>query len=299
MEPSNESKKGGSNKLLLILLIASLGLNAYLFSSRTNMQESFKQEKDSLITARVDVEKELSDTYAELNQYKGINARLDSLLSEANGKVDEQKARIDKLVRQESNEKSLNTKLKAELEELKKLRDQYLEKIDQLLVENAQLKKEKTDLSSTVETLTHNLESTVSTASVLKAEYVTVKSYKKRSNDKYAETAMAKRTNKLEACFTLLENKIAKPGTKSVYLRIIEPGGKVLGNKAEGSSTFRQNGTNEELLYTTTKSIEYTNQKQDLCLSWEESDRIFTSGTYMIEIYVDGNLSGVASTNLR
>ncbi len=299
MEPSNESKKGGSNKLLLILLIASLGLNAYLFTSRTNMQESFKQEKDSLITARVDVEKELSDTYAELNQYKGINARLDSLLQEANGKVDEQKARIDKLVRQESNEKTLNTKLKAELEELKKLRDQYLEKIDQVLVENAQLKKEKSDLSSTVETLTHNLESTVSAASVLKAEYVNVKSYKKRSNDKYVETAMAKRTNKLEACFTLLENKIAKAGTKSVYLRIIEPGGKVLGNKAEGSSTFRQNGSNEELLYTTTKSIEYTNQKQDLCLSWEESDRIFTSGTYMIEIYVDGNLSGVASTNLR
>jgi cell division protein ZapB len=110
---------------------------------------------------------------------------------------------------------------------------------------------------------------------------------------------MAKRTNKLEACFTVLENKISKPGTKTVYLRILEPGGKVLGNKAEGSSTFHQNGSNEELLFSVSKTIEYTNQKQDLCMFWEESDRLFTPGTYMIEIYIDGNLSGVASATLR
>ena len=77
------------------MLIASLGLNAYLFTSKNTMQDDYKVEKDSLITARVDVEKELTDTYTELNQYKGINSRLDSLLSEANGKVDEQKAKID------------------------------------------------------------------------------------------------------------------------------------------------------------------------------------------------------------
>jgi hypothetical protein len=299
MENTNTPQKNSTNRLLLILLLISVALNAYLFSSKTNLQETYKQEKDSLITARVDVEKELSDTYTELNQYKGINARLDSLLSEANGKVDEQKSKIEKLIRQEGNTKSLNTKLKAELEELKKLRDQYLEKIDALLVENEQLKKDKSDLTSTVESLSKNLESTLTTASVLKAEYIKAGAYKKRSNDKYASTAMAKRTNKIEACFTILENKLAKAGSKNVYLRIIEPGGKVLGNRAEGSSTFRQAGSNEELLFTVSKSIEYANDKQDLCLNWEEKDRIFSSGNYMIEIYVDGNLSGVSSITLR
>jgi len=299
MENSSDPQKINNTRILIILLLASLALNAYLFSTKTNMQESYKTEKDSLITARVDVEKELTDTYAELNQYKGINNRLDSLLQEANGKVDIQKSKIESLIKKNGNTASLNTKLKAELEELKKLRDQYLEKIDALLVENEQLKKEKIDLSSTVETLSRNLENTVNTASALKAEYMKIAAYKKRSNDKYTTTAMAKRTNKLEACFTILENKIAKPGSKTVYMRVIEPGGKVLGNRADGSSTFRQNGSNEELLYSLSQTIEYTNAKQDLCLNWEEQDRVFAAGTYMIEIYIDGNLSSVSSTTLR
>ncbi|CAN5377239.1 hypothetical protein BH11BAC2_BH11BAC2_08160 [soil metagenome] len=300
MENKQENtKSNGTNKLLLILLIASLGLNAYLFTSKSSMQDSYKIEKDSLITARVDVEKELTDTYTELNQYKGINANLDSLLSEANGKVDEQKARIEKLIRKEGNSSTLNKKLKAELEELKKLRDQYLERIDALLVENDRLKKEKDELSGTVDNLTKNLENTVTTASVLRSEYMKVNAYKKRSNDKYSTTAMAKRTNKIETCFTVLENKIAKSGSKMMYLRIIEPGGKVLGNRSEGSSTFRKAGSSEELQFTTSKEIDYKNDKQDECITWEEQDRVFTSGTYLIEVYIDGNLSSMSSYTLR
>ncbi|MBL7923565.1 MAG: hypothetical protein JNL88_05160, partial [Bacteroidia bacterium] len=186
-----------------------------------------------------------------------------------------------------------------ELAELKKLRDEYLERIDALLVENEQLKKEKNELSSTVETLTKNLESTVNAASVLRAEYLKVSAYKKRNNDKYVTTAMAKRANKIETCFTLLENKIARAGEKVVHLRVIEPGGKVLGNRAEGSSSFRKAGSSEELLYTSVKTLSYTNDKQDVCLDWEEKDRVFTSGTYMLEIYVEGYLSGVSSLVLR
>lgn len=298
---NNTPTSGGSNtnKVLLVLLLASLGLNAWLFTSKSSMQEDHRQEKENLVTANLDIEKELNDTYAELNQYKGINSRLDSLLQEANGKVDEQKARIEDLRKKEGNSSRLNKQLQQELAELKKLRDEYLERIDALLVENEQLKKEKNELSSTVETLTKNLESTVNAASVLRAEYLKVSAYKKRNNDKYVTTAMAKRANKIETCFTLLENKIARAGEKVVHLRVIEPGGKVLGNRAEGSSSFRKAGSSEELLYTSVKTLSYANDKQDVCLDWEEKDRVFTSGTYMLEIYVEGYLSGVSSLVLR
>ena len=295
----NPQKQNGTNKLLIVLLIASLGLNAYLFTSKNTMQDDYKVEKDSLITARVDVEKELTDTYTELNQYKGINSRLDSLLSEANGKVDEQKAKIDALIKREGNSKKLNKELQAELAELKKLRDQYLEKIDALLVENEQLKKDKNELTTTVESLTKNLESTVTTASLLRAEYLKINSFKKRNNDKYTSTVMAKRTNKIDACFTILENKIAKSGSKTVYLRILEPGGKVIGNRSEGSSSFKLTGTNEDVLYTMSKTVDYTNDKQDVCIIWEEADRTYAPGSYMVEVYIEGSLSGVSSLTLR
>ena len=299
MENTTNTPKQGNSKILLVLLILSLIANVWQWSGKNTMKESYTEQMDSLITARVDVEKELNETYAELNQYKGINGRLDSLLLEANVKIDEQKILIQKLKSSEKNSASLNKKLEAQIKELQALRDQYLEKIDALLIENAQLKKDKEDMSSTIATLNKDLESTVNTASVLKAEYMNAKAYKKRSNEKYVETLMARRSNKLELCFSLLENKIAKAGSRNVYLRIIEPGGNVLGNRSGGSSSFRKSGTSEELLYTTSKTVDYKNEKADLCLDFEEADRVFTAGTYLMEVYVDGTLSGATSVKLQ
>ncbi len=296
---SNSGKSSGTNKVILVVLILSLIGNVWQWRNQSNTIEMYDVKVDSLVTARVDVEKELTETYAELNKYKGISSRLDSLLSEANSKVADQETRIKQLLKKERAGSALNKKLQAELEDLKKLRDEYLEKIDQLLVENEQLKKEKSELSGTVASLTKNLETTVSTASVLKSEYLRVTTYKRRNNDKYTTTAMAKRTNKLEACFTILENKIAQAGEKTVYLRIVEPGGKTLGGRSEGSSTFKMAGSNEEVMYTASQKIDYTNAKQDLCMKWEEQERVFTPGTYAVEVYVDGHLSSAGSVLLR
>ena len=293
------SSKNGGTIALIILLVGSLGFNVYQWSSKGTMKESYETKVDSLNTEQANVEKELNDTYADLNQYKGINSRLDSLLQEANGKVDEQKAKIEKLIRNGQSTAQLNEGLKKQLEELKTLRSNYMERIDSLLVENEQLKKEKVELNSTVENLSKNLETTVNAASIIKAEYFKVTSYKHRSGDKYSETAMAKRTNKLEACFSVMDNAIAKSGPKTVYLRMMEPGGKVLGNPAEGSSTFHKTGSDEDMLFTISQSIDYNNKKQDLCLKYEEKERVFVTGTYMIEVYVDGNLAGVSSVSLK
>ncbi|MEP7168344.1 MAG: hypothetical protein ABI855_03150 [Bacteroidota bacterium] len=291
----NKNSSSGAGRIAWILLILSFMGNIYQWQNKTSTVETFQAKTDSLVTARVDVEKELAAAYEELNKFKGQNEKMDSLVMEANSMIDEQKEKIKALMRKEQNSQVLNKKLTAEIDEVKKLRDQYLEKIDQLLVENENLKKEKADLTSTVETISKNLESTVNTASVLKSEYVKVKTFKKRSSGKYSETAMAKKTNKMEVCFSMLENKIAKSGEKNIYLRIVEPGGKTMGARSEGSSTFKMIGTGEEVQFTDMKKIDYTNVKQDICMNWEENEHIFTPGTYVIEIYADGNLSAAAS----
>ena len=299
-KPNTTEEKKGGNKMIWIILLAISGIfNIYQWQNKNSVVESYEMKNDSLMTAKIDVEKELGETYQELNQYKGINNRLDSLLAEANTNIDAQKARIQKLLKNEKNSAELNKKLKAELEDLKKLRDEYLEKIDKLLVENEQLKKDKVELTSTVENLSKNLESTVNQASVLKSEYLKVKTYKKRGSSKYVETAMAKRANKMEVCFSVLDNKIAKAGEREVYLRIVEPGGKTLGARSEGSSTFKMLNSGEEVQFTSSVKMTYDGNKQDLCLNWEESERVFAQGTYVIEIYIDGNLSGATSYILK
>jgi ABC-type anion transport system duplicated permease subunit len=96
-------QSSGKGKMWLILLLLSLVLNIYQWRNHTTVVEGYEVKTDSLITARVDVEKELSATYEELNKYKGINGHLDSLLAEANTKIDEQKSKIAKLMRSEKN----------------------------------------------------------------------------------------------------------------------------------------------------------------------------------------------------
>jgi len=297
MENQNTENKS-KGKIWIILFVLSALFNVYQWRNHQTTTEVFEITRDSLVTARVDVEKELGATIEELNKYKGINENLDSLLVEANAKIDEQKTRIQKLLRSESNSATLNKKLLAELESLKKLRDEYLDKIDTLMVENQKLKEDNSQLTGTVETLSKNLEATVNTASVLKSEYFKISSFKKKGNGKYTSTALSKRTNKLDVCFTVLENKIAKAGEKNVYLRIIEPGGKVMGNRSSGSTTITL-PSGEEVMCTSVSSLRYENANVENCMSYEEPERIFGPGTYLIEVYIDGNLSGATSYILR
>ncbi|MBK5286609.1 MAG: hypothetical protein JJE25_14540, partial [Bacteroidia bacterium] len=254
---------------------------------------------DTLVIERINVEKELDETRNELNNYKGMNSQLDSLLADANKKVDERDSRIRKLIKTEKSGTELNNKLKAELDELRKMREEYLSKIDSLLVSNQMLKAEKEQLSTSVKSLTKNLETTVSTASVLASEYFKVATYKKKSENKYTTTALAKRTNKVEVCFDILENKIAKAGEKNVYLRILTPDGKVMGDKGTGSASFKKGGSGEDVMYSSTVPITFANAKQNVCLNYEEAERIYPKGTYNIEIYVDGNMSGTTTFSLK
>ena len=54
--------KNKSNLILIILLLLSVGFNIYQYSAKNNIISESKNERDSLITARVDIEKELNET---------------------------------------------------------------------------------------------------------------------------------------------------------------------------------------------------------------------------------------------
>jgi len=292
-----QQKKGGA--LWIILLAASVILNIYQWRNHATTINNYEQKVDTLVVERVNVEKELSDTKTELNKYQGISSNLDSLLKDANGKIDEFEKKVKTLTRTEKNATTLNKKLKEQLSDLQGLRDEYLTRIDSLLTANKTLTAEKTELNTKVASLSKNLETTVNTASVLRAEYFKTSSYKRKSSGKYVESTLAKRTNKLNVCFDILENKIAKAGERTVYLKITEPGGKVIGNRAEGSNTIKlANG--EELLYTASAVITYTGEKQNICLNYEEQkDKMFPAGAYTIEAYIDGKLAGSSSYTMK
>lgn len=295
MELDNQDQKRGKGTLWIILLIISAILNIYQWRNHTTTINAYEEKVDTLVIERVNVEKELSETKTELNKYMGISANLDTLLNEANGKIEAMEAKIKSITRSQKNALAMNAELKNQLKDLQILRDEYLNRIDSLLTANKQLSEEKVQLTSTVENLSKNLESTVNTASVLKAEYFKTQSFKRKGSGKFVETSMAKRTHKLQVCFDVLDNKIAKGGDRTIYLKITEPGGKVIGNRTEGSNTFKT-ANGEETMYSVSQSIGYTGAKQNICIPYEEqADKMFPSGTYLIEAYIDGNLAGASS----
>lgn len=286
---------------LIILLVISLAWNVFQLKTHDTEIKSYKGEVDSLIKVRVDLGSELMSTFNELNNYKGIAANLDSVVNEANGKIALQQKKINSLLKNEKMSAELVTQLKQEIATLKTLKEEYLDKIDNLMTENLALQRENMVLSHNVAALSVekvNLEEKINVGSKLKAEYITVTANKKKRNDQYEATSLAKKTNMLETCFSMLENSIATPGEKTIYLRIVSPDGLPLGNKLMGSSSFIDE-SGEKVFYTSSKTIDYKREKIDLCMKYEEDERVLAPGTYLFEIYVDKKLSSVSTYQLR
>ncbi len=282
------------NRKLVTLLIALLLLllvgNIYQWKNHTTTVVSYDSRIDSMIFVRVEVEKELASTEMELEKYRGISADLDSLLNSANLTIKDQERKIQQIVNNEKNLEKQSKKLKAELAVLKKLRDEYLEKIDQLVTENKELKAKNDSLNLTVNNLStanKSLETKVKSAAVLKIEYVKVKSYKKKGSGKLVESSLAKRTNKIEVCFTVMDNKFAATGDKIVYLVITEPTGKILAGQSKASFISTEN---TEVAATASYQINYSGKKEDACIGFETEERILTSGNYNFDLYIDGEM---------
>src|SRR4051812_2101006 len=108
----NQDQKRGSNKLWLILLILSVGLNFYQWFNHTTMVNTYEQTVETKVIERVNVEKELSESKAELDKYRGISANLDSLLNEAQGKIDLQAKKIKEISYSAKDQKKQNEEIK-------------------------------------------------------------------------------------------------------------------------------------------------------------------------------------------
>ncbi|MFN4082218.1 MAG: hypothetical protein ACK4K9_01160 [Bacteroidia bacterium] len=301
-ETNNENKLKSYKAALLflmLLLAGSVAYNVYQYKSEKQVVITHATEVDSLINARIAVERELVSIEMELEKFRGIAANLDSLLLDANDKIAQQEKRIRQLIANEKNYVTLNNNLKKELESLRKLRDEYLEKVDNLIAENNKLKSENEKLTGVVNNLNeqkNQLQNKVTIASQLSVEYVKVNAYKKRNSGKLVESVIAKRTNKIEACFTILENKIAEQGEKLVYLKISAPNGKTLAGISKSSFT---DVDGNEIDATAVQRIIYNGDKQNLCLSYDNDERILESGTYSIQLYIEGRLVHQSNYVLR
>jgi hypothetical protein len=299
-----EQEKRKSNKsatlLLALFLFVSAGVNIYQWKNQTTTVVSYDTQIDSLLVVRIELERELATATSELEKYRGMSVTLDSLLNDATAEISRQENKIRDLIAKEKNKAVLNAKLNIELDSLRKMKDDYFDKIDALITENKDLKEQNEILQESVGGLKKEktvLQGKVDAAAMLKAEYLKITAFKKKGNGKFIASSTAKRTNKLELCFTIMDNAIATKGERMVYIVVKEPTGKILAGYSK--ATFNDTETGEELVATASQKMDYNGNKQNICLNYESDQRKLTSGTYTFLVYVDGTFLGESAYLLK
>lgn len=321
--------KPGGNKTGFIVAIAILAVAAIGLLVTTISQNKQKTELSSSLSESEQLKKELEQQYytalSELEEMRGSNEELNSLIEKQKEELTSQKNRIDELLRDSKN-------LSAARGELKKLRsqvEQYVAEINQLRSQNEELMTQNTQLNETNTVLQTDLESQksayqesetvraslvsekeelektraalstkVNFASVIKTSGLEAEGYKTRNNGKLAKDRNAKDVDQVQICFNTTVNEVAEAGAEMYHIRIIDPQGTTMQVSDQGSGTFKSSSNGDEIPYSMTKEFDYSQNATQLCANWKPN-QAFTKGTYKIEVFNKGYMAGSTSFTLK
>ena len=93
--------------------------------------------------------------------------------------------------------------------------------------------------------------------------------------------------------FTINRNVTAATGNRTIYVRLMNPNGSVIGG---GSSFTYENRTLES---SATKSVEYTGEEQHVSLVVGTSNEFLSAGKYSVHVFCDGQMIGSSAITLE
>ena len=197
------------------------------------------------------------------------------------------------------------SKLRKESETLRQIMRGYVRTIDSLGTLNKNLIVEKNsvlrDLASEKGKITNlnkekeDLNATIQKGSILSCFNVSAKGVKfKSGGKKEIQTSKASKTEKIKVSFSLGENKIAKSGEKTVFVRVITPDGKEMAKSYDDNYRFKFNKSSG--YFAGKETLNYANSEIS-GVTYCEGQGELVPGNYIIEITCDGVV--IANTTLR
>jgi hypothetical protein len=291
-----------SNKVYIVIIVVLLGVVGWMAYSMNTKDKEYvyvKQEYANLDQERMELAVDLEAMKLNYDTLTVTNADMQA-------KVDQQENELADLLKKVKNKDYDITKLKAEANTLRGIMKTYIAQIDSLNQANKQLAMERDLESSRANTAESNLQMT---AEELKAQKeVTAKGAQlttgeflntgvfARNSGKEVETDKASKTETIKSCFKVRKNQIATPGTKTLYVSIIGPDGKVLtGNK---SGTAMLDG--QETQYSIPREVDYQQQDTDVCVYYSAPQGYeFKKGNYKVIVYEGGATIGTSSVSLK
>jgi chromosome segregation ATPase len=268
-------------------------------------------EKETVYVEKVKIETDFAAVKSDFEEVKKAYDELSTDNKQLQSELDSKKEELEDLgiqLEKYKGDASMVKKLKRELETIRGLIKSYLHEIDSLQQANIGLTNENTKVKSDLRTEQGRSEQLVSEknslnqkidmGAKLKAYQLFADAVKVKGSDKESTTTKAKRADRVRACFTLSENKLAKKENKVVYMKITAPGEEVLVTSTDENNTFTSNG--EKQFYSAKKDIFYEQESKEMCLAFTKKDNVdFKQGKYKVEIFVDGVSIGITNFDLK
>ena len=275
---------------LIVVILALLGGLAYLFM---NLQEQKQANADMQELARLD-KQEMENEYERFTlQYSEMMTKInnDSIIAQLTEEQMKTQKLLEELKKTKAEDAREITRLKKELATVRAVLRDYVMQIDslnrqneRLRAENSQVKEQLAERNTQIAGLSTekaSLSEKVAIAAQLDATNIQLLAFKKNNKPvKKIADCMTMQVN-----FTITRNVTATNGTRTVYVRIQNPGG----NTLNGGGSFAYE--NRNLQYTMKKNIEYTGEETSLTLYWQVS-QMLEAGDYRVSIFCDGNMIG-------
>lgn len=275
---------------LIVVILAMLGGLAYLFM---NLQEQRQVNEDMRELARLD-KQEMENEYERFTlQYSEMKTKInnDSIIAQLTEEQMKTQKLLEELKKTKADDAREITRLKKELATVRAVLRDYVMQIDSLNRQNERLRAENTQVKNELAERNTQIAG-LSTEKASLSEKVAIAAQLDATNIQLIALKKAnKQAKKIADCktmqvnFTISRNVTATNGTRTVYVRIQNPGG----NTLNGGGSFDYE--NRSLQYTMKKNIEYTGEETSLTLYWQVA-QMLEAGDYRVSIFVDGNMIG-------
>lgn len=306
-----ENNENGGNKKIYLAIIALLLITN---SATLYLYFTTNKEKTDLTTQKIELEndfKNLNDTMdakkMELEELRGENDELDSMITTKQEEIDEQKKKISSLfakgkmtAAELKNAKEMISQYETSIADLKKQVEELVAQNQQLNTQNQQLSTDLTTEKQTTSQLTEEnkgLSKKVELGSLLQLQNIEVMGVKKKGNGKEIDVRKAKVVESLRISFETGENKVLDAGNLSLYVRIINPKGETISVADQGSGTFKMAESDQEVQFTKQADFDYSQANKKVVIYW--SQNVNTPGTYKVEVYQSGYVVGLGQVELK
>jgi predicted RNase H-like nuclease (RuvC/YqgF family) len=285
LERQVKSQQNTTIVISVILFLSIIG-NIFLFIRNNRIgnereelvmeNEFLAQERESAEQANLQLEEEVEQLNTQISQIRDEATNLEAQIRTRDTRIANLRRQVTEVEGLREEVARIET-LEEEIERLEQERDDMLAQLDALNDELETLWNEHEALTRQVDEVSH-----------FTVHNITVNHIRDRWLGRPVILERARRINRTEITLAVDGNIFVEPGMVDVYLVMLDPEGNVINPSEE---PFTVNETDDTMPYTDHLEIEYQHRSVPMEFTVNHEERL-ESGTYTVEVYLDGELTG-------